>query len=249
MWVKGSLVVTCSPAKAGAIFRLRAAFHGARCRMGTSLGVGRDSAPVTCSTERPDAPSAPRTNEGRLRRHPKAWAFLLVLAAIVASSVALAATPVTVTVKVAHNASLHASILVTRDGMTLYHLVPEHGTKVACTGACASTWSPLLVPSGVEPSAGKGIAKSKLGTITRPDGRRQVTYGGFALYRYFGDRKAGDADGQGLQDVWYAVSASGRVVKSIGRRHVLLISVDGLHASDLAMYVASHADSTLARLT
>src|SRR5262249_20402621 len=65
---------------------------------------------------------------------------------------------------------------------------------------------------------------------------------------YSGGRRAGDAAGQGLEDVWYAVSASGRVVKSIGRRHVLLISVDGMHASDLAMYVAAHPGSTLARL-
>src|SRR6185312_17123008 len=32
-------------------------------------------------------------------------------------------------------------------------------------------------------------------------------------------------------------------------RHVLLISVDGLHALDLSNYVATHKDSTLAALT
>jgi hypothetical protein len=32
-------------------------------------------------------------------------------------------------------------------------------------------------------------------------------------------------------------------------KHVLLISVDGLHALDLTNYVATHQDSTLASLT
>ena len=32
-------------------------------------------------------------------------------------------------------------------------------------------------------------------------------------------------------------------------RHVLLISVDGMHALDLTTYVASHPDSTLAKLS
>src|SRR5262249_57736603 len=41
----------------------------------------------------------------------------------------------------------------------------------------------------------------------------------------------------------------GQVVKSSSGLHVLLISVDGMHASDLTMYVAAHRDSTLARLT
>ena len=40
------------------------------------------------------------------------------------------------------------------------------------------------------------------------------------------------------------IGATGRQV-----RHVLLISVDGLHALDLANYVASHSDSTLAALS
>jgi len=116
-------------------------------------------------------------------RYPKVRPLLLVLGAVVAIGVALVAASGAVTVKAARNASLHASILVTRDGMTLYHLTAEHGTKVSCTGACASRWPPLLVPAGAVPVAGNGILKSKLGTIVRPDGRRQVTYGGFALYR------------------------------------------------------------------
>jgi len=47
------------------------------------------------------------------------------------------------------------------------------------------------------------------------------------------------------------VSAAGNGTSSSGPtvRHVLLISVDGLHALDLANYVNAHQDSTLARLS
>jgi predicted lipoprotein with Yx(FWY)xxD motif len=166
------------------------------------------------------------------------------------ASVVNAAAPVTVGVMAAHNASLKATIVVTQGGMTLYHLTAETGTKIACTGACASIWPPLLVPSAGKPSAGRGISKSKLGTIRRPDGRRQVSYAGLALYRYSGDHNAGDIKGEGFRHLWYAISPSGQIVKKSSRpgRHVLLISIDGLHASDLAAYVAVHPDSTFARL-
>ncbi|HKT58148.1 MAG TPA: alkaline phosphatase family protein, partial [Microbacterium sp.] len=48
-----------------------------------------------------------------------------------------------------------------------------------------------------------------------------------------------------------ASSASASVHRPAARRaqHVLLISVDGMHQSDLAWYIAAHPDSTLARLT
>src|SRR5690348_16998726 len=50
-----------------------------------------------------------------------------------------------------------------------------------------------------------------------------------------------------------AVGASASEPDSFGHgreiRHVLLLSVDGLHALDLTNYVASHKDSTLAELS
>jgi len=45
-----------------------------------------------------------------------------------------------------------------------------------------------------------------LGTITRPDGTLQVTFEGIPLYRYAGDTKAGDANGQGSAGVWYVIA-------------------------------------------
>ena len=51
-----------------------------------------------------------------------------------------------------------------------------------CTGSCALTWPPVLTSSTVSGSV--GVAKSDLGTITRPDGTQQITYKGHPLYYY-----------------------------------------------------------------
>jgi predicted lipoprotein with Yx(FWY)xxD motif len=112
------------------------------------------------------------------------------------------------------NVALNAVILVDQSGMTVYRLTTEKGKSLRCTGPCVKAWPPLLLRRGAKPQAGKGVTKAKLATIRRPDGSLQVTYFGFALYRFVGDQKPGQANGQGLQKVWYAVAPSGRIVKT-----------------------------------
>jgi predicted lipoprotein with Yx(FWY)xxD motif len=99
--------------------------------------------------------------------------------------------------------------LVDATGFTLYDLASEAGGKIMCTGSCASTWPPLLLPAGVmSATPGSGISASKLGTITRPDGGTQVTYGGLPLYLFVGDQSAGQANGQGVAG-FHVVTTSG----------------------------------------
>jgi hypothetical protein len=50
--------------------------------------------------------------------------------------------------------------------------------------------------------------------VKRPDGKTQVTYAGFPLYRYSGDTKPGDVKGQGFQKIWFAVTAKGTLAKA-----------------------------------
>jgi len=54
-----------------------------------------------------------------------------------------------------------------------------------------------------------------LGTVTRPDGTKQVTYKGHPLYRFIKDKDNGDAYGQGAKAFgsdWYALAPSGNKV-------------------------------------
>jgi len=126
--------------------------------------------------------------------------------------VPLAAGAVLPTVKTAKNTDL-GTVLVSSTGRTLYHFTSDSRTKVKCTTACMALWPPLLVSAGTKPAAGPGISAAKLGTFKRADGGLQVTYNGMTLYRYSGDAKAGQANGEAVMDKWYAVSSAGKLVK------------------------------------
>jgi predicted lipoprotein with Yx(FWY)xxD motif len=105
------------------------------------------------------------------------------------------------------------TILVDAKGHSLYLFEADTSTTSTCKGACATAWPPLLTAGA--PTAG-GSAKSKLlGTSKRSDGAMQVTYHGHPLYRYAGDSKPGDTNGQALNQFgaeWYVVDADGNKV-------------------------------------
>lgn len=105
------------------------------------------------------------------------------------------------------------TVVVNANGRTLYHYTPDSKGHAKCTGACAATWPPLVVKAGTKAVAGAGIKAAKLGTLKRPDGTLQVTYGGFPLYTYSGDAKAGQANGEGLEGKWFALSPAAKLVK------------------------------------
>ena len=137
---------------------------------------------------------------------------------IVGAGIAAAAPSAgTVTVKSTMVTSLGAKVLVTSNGLTLYHYVPETKGSIRCTGACAKEWPPLLVAASAKPLAGTGLTASKLSTIRRPDGKLQVAYGGLPLYRYLDDEKPGQAKGQGEGGVWYAITPAGKVTKAVAK--------------------------------
>ena len=141
-----------------------------------------------------------------------------VLLAIAGVGAAMAATSTTAkggTVKAAHNAT-YGSLLVSAAGMTLYHYTPDRNGAIKCTaaGACAQIWPPLLVKAGVKPTAGAGVSAAKLSTVKRPDGKIQVTYAGFPLYRFSGDANPGQVKGQGYMKLWYAVTSKGALAKA-----------------------------------
>jgi predicted lipoprotein with Yx(FWY)xxD motif len=153
----------------------------------------------------------------------KHWTKLLVALGVIAGAALLvaAASGSTATPSRAWKGALVAlrkttlgAILVDARGRTLYVFEKDRNGKSACDTACVSYWPPLI--SGVKPRAGAGVHGFMLGVTKRQDGRRQVTYAGHLLYRFAGDKTAGQTTGEGLTNFgaeWYALAATGRTVE------------------------------------
>ena len=149
------------------------------------------------------------------------------------------ATPVPVpTVRVGRANGMY-TFLVDGQGMTLYinrKDIPGGGDSApvlwGCTSGCAANW-PAYAPSGAAPGsplvAGPGVT-GMLGVFTRPDGTQQVTYDGWPLYHFAGDKAPGDLNGDGVGNLWavapltmtspglsgYAVPPSGGLIPLTG---------------------------------
>ena len=108
-------------------------------------------------------------------------------------------------------------VVVDGGGRTVYVFEGDTDSRSSCYGACAQEWPPLLTQG--TPLAGSGAKQSLLGTTRRRDGAEQVTYTGRPLYRFVDDRKAGDTEGEGVQDFgagWEAVSGAGGKIDADG---------------------------------
>ncbi|WP_067535859.1 hypothetical protein [Nocardia crassostreae] len=77
-----------------------------------------------------------------------------------------------------------------------------------CAGQCAATWPPLTVARDQSLFA-SGVDPQLVGFIERADGSCQITVGGWPVYYFSKDTKAGDLLGQGVGGTWFAVSPTG----------------------------------------
>jgi predicted lipoprotein with Yx(FWY)xxD motif len=105
------------------------------------------------------------------------------------------------------------TVLVNARGYALYMFQPDGRRSVTCTGACAGTWPPVMVPAGGTAVAGAGVKAALLGSAPDPDGGRVVTYDGWPLYGYTGDVSPGDATGQNIDlngGYWWVIRPSGQ---------------------------------------
>jgi predicted lipoprotein with Yx(FWY)xxD motif len=118
------------------------------------------------------------------------------------------------TVSVVHNGELGSILVAGPKQRTVYLFAADKGPTSTCSGGCAEVWPPLTTSGS--PKATGGAHSADLGTITRSDGTKQVTYKGHPLYYYVGDPKSGDTSGQGISSfgaAWYVLSPSGNEVK------------------------------------
>ena len=102
------------------------------------------------------------------------------------------------------------AFLTNSSGRAIYLFLADSTNKSNCSGACASTWPPVTTTG--TPTASGSAQSSDLGTITRSDGTKQVTYNGHPLYYFAGDTGAGTDKGQGIDGFgakWWLVAPSG----------------------------------------
>lgn len=102
------------------------------------------------------------------------------------------------------------ALLTDGSGRAVYLWMKDTNGASACSGACTGTWPPVSTTGS--PTASGSAKASDLGTITRSDGTKQVTYDGHPLYYFSGDSGAGMASGQGSSSFgakWWLVAPSG----------------------------------------
>ena len=100
--------------------------------------------------------------------------------------------------------------LANATGWTLYLYMADkpHSGKSACYSSCATYWPPFYASNLRLP---EGLNASDFGVINRTDGTRQLTYMGWPLYYYAGDRAAGQINGDDINSfggLWFVVNST-----------------------------------------
>ncbi|SEM60714.1 Predicted lipoprotein with conserved Yx(FWY)xxD motif [Pseudomonas sp. ok272] len=113
----------------------------------------------------------------------QSWKALLLGAALILPSLALAAGP----------AMEKDGMFTDHKGMTLYTFAKDTGGKSACNDKCAANWPPLAATAG-DKSMGDWTV------IQRDDGSMQWAYEGQPLYTFVMDKMPGEKTGEGKMD-------------------------------------------------
>jgi predicted lipoprotein with Yx(FWY)xxD motif len=106
------------------------------------------------------------------------------------------------------------SVLKTPKGLTLYYFTPDTAAKVACTGACATNWPPLIATADT-PSASPTLP-GKLTVLSGANGK-QILYNGHPLYMFARDSAQADALGQGIGGKWFVATPDLAVAPSAAK--------------------------------
>jgi predicted lipoprotein with Yx(FWY)xxD motif len=118
-----------------------------------------------------------------------------------------AASGDTYTLTVVNGAGTLGKYMTGEDSKTLYIFKNDTAGngKSSCSGACADNWPPMILEGSEKAVGGDGVSGT-IATITRDDGKKQVTYNCAQLYYFAGDTKAGDTNGQGLNAKWFVAA-------------------------------------------
>ncbi|MEH0819673.1 MULTISPECIES: hypothetical protein [unclassified Micromonospora] len=101
------------------------------------------------------------------------------------------------------------NVVTDQEGWILYRFDKDSDDPPSsnCVDKCAQVWPPALTDGNPQL---QGVSDDKVGTVTRQDGTRQITIGGWPVYRYIGDKKPGQWKGQGVGGTWFVVDPNGK---------------------------------------
>jgi predicted lipoprotein with Yx(FWY)xxD motif len=137
--------------------------------------------------------------------------LLAVVAVLAVAGTAQAAPKPTITAA----KSRYGTVLFDGKGRVLYGFTHDkRGKPSTCYGACAAAWPVYFKPGVLR--AGKGVKPKLVGTVKRKNGRLQVTYNGWPLYHYVGDRSPGAIGCQNVSEfggLWLVVRPNGSLVR------------------------------------
>ena len=114
------------------------------------------------------------------------------------------------------------NVLVDQYGLSLYTLAQDSQetnstpTHISCDPPeCQGSWKPFTI-NDTGTIATTGVPEHLASKVTLPNGRAQVTYNGWPLYRFTGDQAPGQANGQGLNNTWWLISPNAQIVQGAG---------------------------------
>ncbi len=111
------------------------------------------------------------------------------------------------------NSSTLGQYLTNKQGQALYMFADDADGQSTCSGACAALW-PAFTTDLTNAQLNAGLNAGDFATITRTDGKTQVTYKGWPLYTYspvgsgYGGsvnraEGAGSTMGDGFGGIWF----------------------------------------------
>ncbi|WP_328747246.1 hypothetical protein OHT57_16940 [Streptomyces sp. NBC_00285] len=182
-----------------------------RIVLAAAAGLASTLLLAACGSSNNDASSTNPTNVAPVATATSAPATSAPAASSTSSSEHMATT----TMLMAKTMQGMGSVVTDDKGMTLYRYDMDQATPSMsmCTGDCAKTWMPVMAQDSV---GTMGVEKTLLGSVDRTDGMKQLTLGGWPLYRYMGDTKAGQMNGQGKSKMWFAVTPAGKKATMTG---------------------------------
>jgi predicted lipoprotein with Yx(FWY)xxD motif len=154
----------------------------------------------------------------------------------------------------------YAGVLENSSSHSLYLLSTEKGSKLHCTGACASIWIPLVVRTSVKKVTAASAVKGKIGFVKRTSSSKQVTFNTYPVYTYTGDTGPNQSTGEGVAadgGVWHLLHASSKSAGStpyattLNAANIPATSYKGVlvNSSSHSLYVLSAEKGTTLKCT